>query len=82
MIFIYKTFFAQSYVSSMSNSLHRYSIHGMHRVGAEAEEVKSAKSITPEKLMETGLRQTKLQGYSVQCLDVHLGYERGDPEKL
>lgn len=80
MTFIYKTFFAQSYVSSMSSSLHRHSIQGMHRVGAE--EVKSAKSIIPEKLMETGLRQTKLQGYSVQCLDVSLGYERGEPAKL
>lgn len=66
----------------MSNSLLRYSIQGMHRVGAEAREVNSAKFITPEKLKETGLRQTKLQGYSGQCLGAHLGYERGETAKL
>lgn len=82
MTFSYKTDLAQGYVSSISDSLHRYSIQGMHRVGAEAEEVNSAKFITPEKLKETGLRQTKLQGYSVQCLDVHLSYGRREPAKL
>lgn len=82
MTFSYKTDLAQGYVSSISDSLHRYSIQGMHRFGAEAEEVNSAKFITPEKLKETGLRQTKLQGYSVQCLDVHLGYGRREPAKL
>lgn len=44
-----KHFFAQSYVRSISNSLHRYSIQGMHRARTEAEEVNSAKFITPEK---------------------------------
>lgn len=80
MTFSYKTDFSQGYVSS--NSFHKYSIQGMHRVGAEVGEVNSAKFITPEKLKETGLRQTKLQGYSVQCLDVHLGYGRREPAKL
>lgn len=43
-------------------------------------EVNSAKFITPEKLKETGLRQTKLQGYSLQCLDIPL-VMRGESQR-